>query len=78
MIGATLKGIMWMDNKPFIDSVIMMFDYWIWRAIGGSLMFASHIIYFYNFYKMSFKSVEEIDIKDEVIKILEKKLTTTI
>ncbi|MES2702801.1 MAG: cbb3-type cytochrome c oxidase subunit I [Bacteroidota bacterium] len=75
MIGGTLKGLMWMGDKPFIDSVVMMFDYWVWRAIGGSLMFISHIIYFYNFYKMSFKAVEEIDIKKEAFKQLAVELS---
>ena len=77
MIGGTLKGMMWVDNKPFIDSVVMMFDYWIWRAIGGSLMFVSHIVYFYNYYKMCFKSVEEIDITEEAFRLLEKELVNT-
>ncbi|HNJ59331.1 MAG TPA: cbb3-type cytochrome c oxidase subunit I, partial [Chitinophagaceae bacterium] len=44
MFGATLKGMMWMEGKPFIDSVVKMFDYWVWRAIGGSLTFFSHIL----------------------------------
>lgn len=75
MYGATLRGLMWQSGKPFIDSVVMMFDWWIWRAIGGSLMFISHIIYFYNFYKMTFKTVEEIDIKDEAFKQLQNELS---
>ena len=75
MIGGTLKGLMWLDHKPFIDSVIMMFEYWVWRAIGGSLMFISHIIYFYNFYKMTYKTMEEIDVKEEAFKQLEKELS---
>ncbi len=70
-IGATLRGMMWMEGKPFIDSVVMMFDYWLWRAIGGSLMFISHIVFFYNFYRMTVKEVEEIDVKEEAFKILE-------
>ena len=72
-IGATLRGLMWMDSKPFIDSVAMMFDYWIWRAIGGSLMFISHLVYAYNFYKMTTKEIEVIDVKTEAFRILEKK-----
>lgn len=52
MIGGTLRGIMWMDGKPFIDSVVMMAPYWLWRAIGGSLMWLSHLIFAYNMYKM--------------------------
>ena len=64
-IGATYRGMMWMDGKPFIDSVVMMFPYWVWRAIGGSLMFISHIIFAYNFYKMVTKEIEPVDVKKE-------------
>lgn len=52
MYGGTLRGLQWMEGKPFIDSVVMMFPYWLWRAIGGSLMWASHLIFAYNMYKM--------------------------
>ena len=78
MIGGTLKGLMWMSHKPFIDSVVMMFDYWVWRAVGGSLMFISHIIFFYNFYKMAFRKTEETDIKKEAFHLMEKELTTPV
>jgi cytochrome c oxidase cbb3-type subunit 1 len=76
MIGGTLKGLMWMDEKPFIDSVVLMFDYWVWRAVGGSLMFFSHIIYFYNFYKMTYKSTEDVNIVNEALAQLEKEKPT--
>jgi cytochrome c oxidase cbb3-type subunit 1 len=69
-IGGTLKGVMWMEGKPFIDSVVMMFDYWLWRAIGGSLMFLAHFVFAYNFYKMTRKPIAEIDIKEEAIRHL--------
>ncbi|WP_083257249.1 cbb3-type cytochrome c oxidase subunit I [Arcticibacter eurypsychrophilus] len=52
MIGGTLKGMMWMDGQPFIDSVVLMAPYWLWRAIGGTLMWASHLFFAYNMYKM--------------------------
>lgn len=52
MYGSTLKGQMWMEGKPFIDSVVFMAPYWLWRAIGGSLMWLSHIFFAYNLYKM--------------------------
>ncbi|MCO5233358.1 MAG: cbb3-type cytochrome c oxidase subunit I [Chitinophagales bacterium] len=52
MTGGTLKGLSWIEGKPFIDSVILMQPYWVWRAIGGSLMFVSHLIFAYNFYVM--------------------------
>jgi cytochrome c oxidase cbb3-type subunit 1 len=76
-IGATLRGLMWMEGgKPFIDSVTMMFDWWLWRAIGGSLMFISHIFFFYNYYEMTRTTVEEIDVRDEAFKILELQTAT--
>ena len=52
MAGGTLKGLSWVDNIPFIESVIMMRSYWVWRAIGGTLMFISHLLFAYNFYYM--------------------------
>ncbi len=75
-VGATLRGLMWMEGKPFIDSVVMMFDFWLWRAIGGSLMFISHIVFFYNFYKMTTKEVVEIDVREEAFNILENQVQT--
>lgn len=52
MIGGTMRGLMWMDGKPFIESVTSMAPYWLWRAIGGSLMWISHFVFAYNIYKM--------------------------
>ena len=52
MAGGTMKGLSWIDGNPFIESVILMKEYWIWRAVGGSLMFLSHLIFAYNFYYM--------------------------
>lgn len=69
MLGATWKGLMWMEGKPFIDSVILMKPYWLWRAIGGSLMWLSHIVFAYNFYKMVHKT-EEINIPTSATDIL--------
>src|SRR5690554_48716 len=57
MYGSTLRGLMWMDLKPFMDSVEMMAPYWLWRAIGGSLMWLSHLLFAYNFYVMVKKKV---------------------
>jgi cytochrome c oxidase cbb3-type subunit 1 len=52
MIGGTLKGLMWMDGRQFIDSVSMMAPYWLWRAIGGTMMWISHLLFAFNFYNM--------------------------
>lgn len=55
MVGGTLRGLSWLQDEPFIQSVIMMKPYWVWRAVGGSLMFISHLVFAYNLYYM-FKS----------------------
>ncbi|MDQ1806136.1 cbb3-type cytochrome c oxidase subunit I [Chryseobacterium sp. CKR4-1] len=44
MIGGTQTGMMWMKKKPFIDGVINMFPFWLWRAIGGTMMWVAHLI----------------------------------
>jgi cytochrome c oxidase cbb3-type subunit 1 len=71
MIGGTLKGMYWQEGKPFIDSVVQMAPYWLWRAIGGSLMWASHLIFAYNLYYM-IASRQEIDLQKAVFDELEK------
>ncbi len=35
-----------------MESVVMMAPYWLWRAIGGTMMWLSHLFFAYNFYKM--------------------------
>lgn len=52
MAGGTYKGLSWIDGNPFIESVILMKPFWVWRAIGGSLMFVSHLVFAYNLYYM--------------------------
>ena len=52
MIGGTLRGLSWLNGEPFIASVELMVPYWVWRAIGGSFMFLSHIVFAYNVYDM--------------------------
>jgi cytochrome c oxidase cbb3-type subunit 1 len=67
MIGGTLKGMMWMDGKPFMEGVEMMVPYWVWRAIGGTMMWLSHIVFAYNFYRMvagrSLPAVKDISVR---------------
>ncbi len=71
MIGSTLRGIAWQEGKPFIDSVVLMAPYWLWRAIGGSLMWASHLIFAYNLYYM-IASKEETDLQKTIFEELNK------
>jgi cytochrome c oxidase cbb3-type subunit I len=72
MYGSTLRGLMWMEGKPFIDSVELMAPFWLWRAIGGSLMWLSHILFAYNFYVMV-NGKEEIVMPKSPIDILKAK-----
>ena len=77
MIGGTMRGIMWMDGKPFIDSVTAMAPYWLWRAIGGTLMWASHLIFAYNMYKMIYPR-HVININEEMVSNLTTDETETV
>lgn len=52
MLGGTLRGVAWIDGVPFIDTVVMMAPYWLWRAVGGTLMWVAHWIFAYNMYMM--------------------------
>ncbi|GAA4300665.1 cbb3-type cytochrome c oxidase subunit I [Compostibacter hankyongensis] len=72
MYGSTLKGLLWLQGKPFIDGVVLMAPYWLWRAIGGSLMWISHLFFAYNIYKM-WPARESPDIKEQAIRILGEK-----
>jgi cytochrome c oxidase cbb3-type subunit 1 len=70
MYGSTLKGLGWMEGKPFIDGVVLMAPYWLWRAVGGSLMWLSHIFFAYNLYRM-LKGSDNTDIRDMALLELE-------
>lgn len=69
MYGATLKGVLWGEGKPFIDGLVLMAPYWLWRAIGGSLMWLSHLFFAYNIYKMMVGS-SIIDVKQAALEKL--------
>lgn len=66
MIGGTLRGVAWMNNVPFIDTVSMMAPYWLWRAIGGTLMWTAHLFFAYNMYKM-IRPSKTVNINEEAI-----------
>ena len=71
MYGGTLRGLSWIAGNPFMESVTMMAPHWLWRAIGGSLMWISHLFFAYNLYKM-WISKEELDIKELALQELEE------
>ncbi|WP_227370120.1 cbb3-type cytochrome c oxidase subunit I [Halomonas sp. M20] len=52
MVGGTMQGMSWIAGDAFIDSVTMMAPFWLWRALGGGLMFLSHLIFAYNLWCM--------------------------
>ncbi len=70
MYGSTLKGLQWMAGRPFIDSVVLMAPYWLWRAIGGSLMWLAHVLFAYNLYNM-YRSGKQADIVGQALRKLE-------
>jgi cytochrome c oxidase cbb3-type subunit I len=38
----------------------MMAPFWLWRAIGGTLMWLSHWVFAFNFYRMVQKKENDI------------------
>ncbi len=60
MIGGTLQGMSWIAGDAFIESVTLMEPYWIWRAVGGTMMFISHLVFAYNVWKMRPNSWEQL------------------
>ncbi len=58
MAGGTVKGMAWIEGVSFIDTVVNTRGYWTWRAIGGTLMFISHLLFAWNFYTMSRREVD--------------------
>jgi cytochrome c oxidase cbb3-type subunit 1 len=49
-----------------------MAPYWLWRAIGGTMMWLSHLFFAYNFYKMV-KKEKSLDIKAIAFEKLQQK-----
>jgi cytochrome c oxidase cbb3-type subunit I len=53
-IGGTIQGLDWIHGLPFIQSVIDMQSYYVWRGVGGSLMFLSHLVFAWNVWCMCY------------------------
>ncbi len=73
MYGGSLRGLSWMANEPFVQSISLMLPYWLWRAIGGTLMWLSHLVFAYNMYKMIARPMTSIDIGQTAIDLLDPK-----
>jgi len=39
---------------PFIQSVIDMQPFYVWRGVGGLLMFLSHFVFAWNVWQMTY------------------------
>jgi cytochrome c oxidase cbb3-type subunit 1 len=54
-IGGTIQGLDWAAGKPFIQSVVDIGPFYVWRGIGGILMFLSHLVFAWNVGQMTFR-----------------------
>jgi cytochrome c oxidase cbb3-type subunit 1 len=52
-IGGTIQGLDWVRGLPFIQSVVDMQPFYIWRGVGGILMFLSHLVFAWNVWRMT-------------------------
>jgi cytochrome c oxidase cbb3-type subunit 1 len=52
-VAGTIQGLTWASGDPFIASVEAAQPLWLGRAIGGTMMFLSHIVFAYNVWKMT-------------------------
>ena len=52
-VGGTIQGLDWMHGVPFIQSVDDVGPYWVWRGVGGLLMFLSHLVFAWNVWRMT-------------------------
>jgi cytochrome c oxidase cbb3-type subunit 1 len=76
MYGSTMKGLLWMEGKPFIEGLVLMAPHWLWRAIGGSLMWLSHLFFAYNMYRMM-AGKKVVDVREAAIQKLDNLSNTT-
>ena len=53
-IGGTIQGLDWIHGLPFIQSVVDMKAYYVWRGVGGLLMFLSHVVFAWNVWRMTY------------------------
>ena len=59
-IGGTVQGLDWIHGLPFIQSVVDMQPYYVWRGVGGLLMFLSHLVFAWNVWRMTFARHAEL------------------
>ncbi|HEX7338682.1 MAG TPA: cbb3-type cytochrome c oxidase subunit I [Rhodanobacteraceae bacterium] len=52
-IGGTIQGLDWVHGSTFIASLEAMKPYYLWRGVGGILMFLSHLVFAWNVWRMT-------------------------
>lgn len=52
--GGTIQGLDWIRGLAFIQSVEDAAPYWLWRSVGGSLMFLGHLVFAWNVWTMTY------------------------
>jgi cytochrome c oxidase cbb3-type subunit I len=52
-IAGTEQGLTWAAGDPFIASVQAAQPLWLARAVSGTMMFLSHVVFAYNVWKMT-------------------------
>jgi cytochrome c oxidase cbb3-type subunit 1 len=52
--GGTVQGLDWIRGVAFIQSVVDADPYWLWRSVGGTLMFLGHLVFAWNVWKMTY------------------------
>lgn len=50
----TVQGLDWIRGVAFIQSVEDATPYWLWRSVGGSLMFLGHLVFAWNVWTMTY------------------------
>jgi cytochrome c oxidase cbb3-type subunit 1 len=51
-LGGSEQGAAWIRGLPFMDSVRTVMPHMVWRAVGGTFMFLSHMIFFVCLFRM--------------------------
>lgn len=51
-VGGHVQGNSWVEGEPFMASVRETLPHMVWRAVGGMLMAASHVVFFIALWKM--------------------------
>ena len=52
--GGTIQGLDWIRGVAFIQSVADVAPYWLWRSVGGTLMFLGHLVFAWNVWTMTY------------------------